>query len=138
MVQSGRRPSLAAEPLLDSPVAGHVARQELQRHAAAQRDLLGLVDDAHAPPADLAEDPVIADLPQWRTCGPGIPVHLLIVLARWDPLGLFHSDHCREELADLLGKLRVAVGVFLERGTLAAPEASRKFLGQLIKQVVLS
>ena len=34
----------------------------LQRHAAAERDLLGLVDHAHPAPADLAEDPVVAHL----------------------------------------------------------------------------
>ena len=35
-------------------------RQHLQRHPPAQRLLLGLVDDAHAAPADLAEDAVVA------------------------------------------------------------------------------
>ena len=73
VVQPGRGAGLAAEPLLDQPVAGHLPRQDLQRHPAAQRDLLGLVDHAHAAPADLAEDPVVADLPQGRIRGPGIP-----------------------------------------------------------------
>jgi hypothetical protein len=31
-----------------------------------QRDLLGLVDDAHPAPADLADDPVVAELLQGR------------------------------------------------------------------------
>ena len=75
VVQPGRGAGLAAEPLLDHPVAGHLPRQDLQRHAAAQRDLLGLVHDAHAAPADLAEDPVVADLAQGRIRGPGIPGH---------------------------------------------------------------
>ena len=38
------------------------SRQDLERHVAAERLLLGLVDDPHAAPADLAEDQVIADL----------------------------------------------------------------------------
>ena len=38
----------------------------LRRHVTAQRDLLGLVDDAHAALADLAEDAEIAKLPQSR------------------------------------------------------------------------
>ena len=37
--------------------------QDLERHPAAQADLLGLVDDPHAAPADLAEDPVVAQPP---------------------------------------------------------------------------
>ena len=36
--------------------------QHLQCDAPAQRNLLGLVDDAHSPAADLAEDPVFAEL----------------------------------------------------------------------------
>ena len=73
VVQPGRGAGLAAEPLLDHPVAGHLPRQDLERHAAAQRDLLGLVHDAHAAPADLAEDPVVADLRRGWIRGPGIP-----------------------------------------------------------------
>ena len=36
-------------------------RQDLQRHAPPKRDLLRLVDDAHAAPADLADEPKVAD-----------------------------------------------------------------------------
>ena len=35
-------------------------RRTFERHAAAERGLLGLVDDAHAAPADLADDPELA------------------------------------------------------------------------------
>ena len=38
-------------------------RKNLERHAAAQRDLLGLVDNAHTPAANLAEQPVVAQSP---------------------------------------------------------------------------
>ena len=74
VVHSGRGAGLAAEPLLDHPVAGDLPRQDLQRHPAAQRDLLGLVHHAHAAPADLAEDPVVADSARRWIRGPGIPV----------------------------------------------------------------
>ena len=134
VVQSRRGAGLAAEPLLDHPVAGHLPRQDLERHPAAQRDLLGLVHHAHAAPADLAEDPVVADLAQGWIRGPGI---LGLLLALPHTLGLLDLDHRREQLADLIGQLRVAVGVFLERGAFAAAEASREFLGQLIEQVIL-
>ena len=36
--------------------------EDLQGDPATERDLLGLVDDAHAAPPDLADDPVIAEL----------------------------------------------------------------------------
>ena len=38
-------------------------RQHLERDAAAERNLLGLVDDAHAAAADLAEDAEVAEDP---------------------------------------------------------------------------
>ena len=41
-------------------VQQRAGREHLQGHAAAQRLLLGLVDDPHAAPADLAEDAVVA------------------------------------------------------------------------------
>ena len=36
---------------------------------APERDLLGLVDDAHPAPADLADDAIIADLLQSQRIG---------------------------------------------------------------------
>ena len=72
---------LAAEPLQDHPVAGDLPRQDLERDPAAQRDLLGLVDDAHAAPADLAEDPVVADLPEGRIAARESPISLLVLAA---------------------------------------------------------
>ena len=46
-------------------------RQDLQGHAASQRQLDGLVDDAHAAPADLAHDLEVAQ----GICGNGV-VHI--------------------------------------------------------------
>ncbi len=128
VVQSGRGARLAAEPLPDHAVAGHRPGQGLQRHPSAQRDLLGLVHHAHAAPADLAEDAVVADLPREWTRGPGAPVRPRLV-ALQAALGLLHLDHRREEVADLIGQVRVAIGVFLERGAFAAAEPGREFLG---------
>src|SRR5262245_8991363 len=39
-------------------------RQDLQCYPAAERDLLSLVNDAHASPADLANDTIVAELSQ--------------------------------------------------------------------------
>jgi hypothetical protein len=45
------------------PAIAHKLRgQDLERDVAAQRNLLGLVDDAHTAVADLANDPEVADL----------------------------------------------------------------------------
>ena len=60
MVQPRRGPGLAEEP---AEVVGTVPQprvHHLQRHPAAQRLPLGLVDDAHSTAADLADDPVVA------------------------------------------------------------------------------
>jgi len=63
MVQVGRRLGLVVEPG-DLPLVQHGRkRQHLQRHAPAKRNLPRLVDDAHSPAADLADDRVVAQLP---------------------------------------------------------------------------
>ena len=66
---------------------------------------------------------------------PGFSDHHLFDLP--PALHLLHHDHRREQLADLLGQVRVAFGVFLERGAFAAAEPFGEFLGQLIEQVIL-
>ena len=60
VVQAGGGLGLELEPLQLPRVHRRGNRQDLQRHAAAERDLLGLVDDPHAAPADLADDAEIA------------------------------------------------------------------------------
>ena len=62
VVQAGGGLGLELEPLELPGVERRGEGQDLQRHAAAERDLLGLVDDAHAAAADLAEDPEVAQL----------------------------------------------------------------------------
>ena len=52
VVQAGRRPRLVLEALETPRVHRRGERQHLQRHPAAQRHLLRLVDDAHAAAAD--------------------------------------------------------------------------------------
>ncbi len=65
VMELGGGAGLAAEAL-DGRGAHGVPRQDLERHAPAQRYLLGLIDDPHPPAADLAVDPVVADLAQRR------------------------------------------------------------------------
>ena len=63
VVQAGGGLGLELEPLQLLGVQRRGQRQDLQRHPAVERELLGLVDDAHAAPADLAEDAEIAQGP---------------------------------------------------------------------------
>src|SRR5262249_40884054 len=51
---------LHLEPLALTGVERRPGGEHLQRDPAAQGDLLGLVDDPHAPAADLADDPEVA------------------------------------------------------------------------------
>ena len=131
VVQLGRRPRLAAEPLAQLGVEPRVARQDLQRHVPAQRGLLGLVDHAHAAAADLAEDQVVADLADRRAVGRLAVGERAGGLARpgqrAQPL---HLDHGREDEADLVGQLGVAVGVLGQGRPLALAIAVEERLGQ--------
>ena len=56
VVQPGHGLGLAAEPLHRLLIGDGAESEDLERDAAAQRRLLGLVDHAHAAPAELAED----------------------------------------------------------------------------------
>ena len=69
VVQAGRRPRLVLEALQPPRVHRRGERQHLQRHAPAQRQLLRLVDHAHAAPADLADDAEVAEQIRRRTIG---------------------------------------------------------------------
>ena len=69
VVQPRRRAGLALEPAdLLRVGQDRAGGQDLQRHPPAQRLLLGLVDDPHAAPADLAEQPELAQ-PAGRHAG---------------------------------------------------------------------
>ncbi len=61
MPQRSGRPGLVLEPLKLFLIEHCRKGQDLQRHLAAQRDLLRLVDDPHPAPADLAHDAIVAE-----------------------------------------------------------------------------
>ena len=62
---------LVDEALAGLGVVGEIDGQELEGDGAAQLEVVGLVDDAHAAPADLAEDAVLAgdDRPGGKAAG---------------------------------------------------------------------
>ena len=59
---------LGLESLEPAGIDGRRERQDLERDPPPERDLLGLVDDAHPAPADLAQEAKVAQLADasWR------------------------------------------------------------------------
>jgi hypothetical protein len=82
VVQLRRRLGFGLEPVQLVRVQRRGEGQDFQGHPAVERDLLGLVDDPHAAPADRAEEPEIPELGRLcesiahfvRGIGVGIPV----------------------------------------------------------------
>ena len=66
VVQARRRLRLALEPLQALRIKQAVGRQHFQCDVPAEGNLLRLVDDAHAAPADLAQDAILAQFPRDR------------------------------------------------------------------------
>jgi hypothetical protein len=126
VVQPRRRPRLALEALDVAGVAQGPGRQHLQRHAPAQRLLLGLVDHAHAAPAYLPYDSVLAQ-PLWRPCWAGRRG----ANHGWCGSDLFEKQQGGEQLADLLGQLGVAFRVLRQRRPFAAAMALEEVVGEL-------
>ena len=121
VVQPRRGPRLPLEPQHLLGVGQGRIGQDLQRHAPAERLLLGLVDHAHAAPADLAEDAVVAQPLQPRR---GVDGHAAGGVVGAVGAEVLHPDQDGEDLADLVGELGVSPAVFLERGPLAAALAA--------------
>jgi hypothetical protein len=70
MFQRGRRPGLVLEALQMARVHQGRKRERLQGHTPGQGNFLGLVDNAHAAAANLAENAEIAQGP-WSLPGKG-------------------------------------------------------------------
>ena len=61
MLEGGGSAGFALQALESLSVLGELIRQELQGDAAAELEVLGLVDDAHAPASELREDAIVGD-----------------------------------------------------------------------------
>ena len=59
VIQRRRRTGFATETLQGLRVHGHIIRQKLQSHEAAEFGVFGLVDHTHAAPAELLDDAVV-------------------------------------------------------------------------------
>ena len=71
MIERRGRARLEPEALGGLRVALQIVRQELQRDVPAQRQVLGLVDDAHAAGPDAVQDPVVGDLSAFESAHAG-------------------------------------------------------------------
>jgi hypothetical protein len=61
VVQRGRDARLVEEPRPETIISRELGRQHLQRDDAAEADVAGLVDDAHAAPANDGPYPVAGE-----------------------------------------------------------------------------
>ena len=59
VVERGGRARLTLEPVHGLCIGRELRRQEFQRDAPAEPDILGLVDDTHSAPAEKLEDAVM-------------------------------------------------------------------------------
>jgi hypothetical protein len=106
VVEQRRRLRLVPEALELAVVEDRGERQDLQRHAPAERDLLRLVDDPHAAAADLAEQPEVAE----RATG------ALVAPVREALRRAVHAVERRERRAEPLRDLRMRREERLPRG----------------------
>src|SRR5262249_38181004 len=105
------------------------------RHAAAQADLLGLVDDPHASPADLPEGPVVAQPPRLALDRMPIPDGRRRVVVAREVLLDHHQG--RQQPADLVGQFGEPGGVLGDAGALAGPESRQKRFGDALEGIAI-
>jgi hypothetical protein len=78
VVQGGEGEGFTPEPLAAIRVGGHLRREDLERHRARERGVLGLIDHAHVALADLPHDPVVAECLADHGGHPALPVSRLV------------------------------------------------------------
>ncbi len=106
VVELGHGLGLDPEPLQFQRVERRGSGEDLQRDAAPQGDLLGLVDDAHPATADLANQPILA---QDRIGRHGILGVRGWVIRRARPRRRVDEFHDVEAIGQRPGDLRVAI-----------------------------
>ena len=119
--------------------ATQTGRQDLQRHAPAERFLLRLVDHAHAAAADLPQNAEIAQplqRPARRRLRPALPPR---------PREASRRPGFKSSISNSVGKrsrIRSAncgmlLGIVADRHPLALPAALEELLGQLLDRVAV-
>src|SRR5262249_9069891 len=117
-------------------IATQSKRQYLQSDMATEGFLNRFINDAHAAPADLPNNVIIAELFQGPPIGGDAGARgvegLRLLGAR-----LFYHYQSRKNLVDFLGQLGMTLCVFTDGRPFAAPIALDKLLRQLINRVSL-
>ncbi len=129
VVQQPRGLRLLLEPLQVPLVEHGRQRQHLQGHAAAERELLGLIDHPHAAAAHLTDQVEVAQHVghRVRDVGRGSPWPGRVGRG---PAQAGHRLHCRQAAAQHVGVLGMAAGVVLQVYHLARGQP----VGQLVDQ----
>ena len=126
VVQIGRGLSLSSKSLQLCRAHKSRCRQDLDRHVAFQRRLLGFVDDSHTAPANLAENAKIAQpLRRLRVHGGVIRPGRVS-----SAFHLLHGGNGRKQLADIFGQLGVVLRIVANGWMLAATQPLGKVLSQ--------
>ncbi len=112
VVQLGRRLGLALETPPLRVIDEYLARQHFEGDVASQRDLLGLIDDAHAAAADFAQNAKIAQLLR-RRMSRRRRLACRIAGQRFIGQGdVLHQRHGRKHFLDLGRQFGMTVDVF--------------------------
>jgi hypothetical protein len=61
MIQSRSSPGLQKKPIERRLIASQLRRKKFERHAAAEGQVLGFIDNSHTPATELAGDAVMRD-----------------------------------------------------------------------------
>ena len=123
MVQRGGGLGLDLEPLKLAGVHRRGEREDLKGDPAFERNLVGLVNDAHAASANLAHQPVVT-----QTAQPGHRIGVRIAEGRLTMRRVPQAGHQREgreQPVERLGPLGLPAGEFLPVDGLSGPNAGR-------------
>ena len=134
MVQPRRRLRLAVEAGHALGVEERRRRQHLERDATAERFLLGLVDDAHPAPPDLADDPVVGEPLGNRSVRQGGGAQERAGDVGRARLEILDHHQRGEEGADLLGERGIPGGVFLDGRPFPALAALEELLREVAER----
>ena len=134
MVQSGRGPGFAPEPLQSLRIEQRLGREQFEGDVAPEGLLDGLVHDPHPAVPDSADDAELTH-PHWvGQLGRGREHPGVLAGGGFE---VFHLHQRREQLPDRIGEFRVAVGVLSEGRALTGAEPGDELLGEPVERVAV-
>jgi hypothetical protein len=135
VVQCRGGPRLAQQALSGLLVLGRILGKALDGDDSAESGILGLVDNAHAATADLAENPEVSEPFQRRTASRRAAANGTPAAVGAEVL---HPEQERKQIADLLGQRRIPLTIVVERRPLAAALAVEELLRQRLDGVAVA